>query len=637
MEPFHIRYFDRMKFFMMTHFQYIHSTPNTKSALFSWASLFCLFFCLGLLAPTTALQAQQQEEQLARQYLKKGEYDKAALIYEKLFDENPRATHYYQSYFKALLGLKDYEKAEAVVNKYSKKRKGDVGPMVDLGVLFKAQDRVEDAEKQYERALGIVETNTVRLLANKFRQENETDFEIKTFLKGRELAKDPTLYAYDLARAYTRKGDIPNMMSAYLDYGKVNPKNLQIVKNAVAKVTKTEENMEEFQRQLYGRIQGDETITVYPELLTWAFIQQKDYDQALIQVKALDRRLQEDGTRVMRLASMAFTEDEYDTAIKAYEYVMEKGESGPQYTNAKIQVLKVRNEKITKTPNYTKEDIEGLDKDYAFFFEQFGKNPSTVNTLVDHAKLYAFYIHDLDKAIALLEEVIEMPGADKRVKSYAKLDLGDFYLMNNEVWESTLLYAQVDKAFKDDILGEEARFRNAKLSYYRGDFEWAQAQLKVLKSSTSELIANDALDLSVFITDHLGLDTTAVPMTMFARSELLAVQNKIGDAVSVLDSINRMYPKHTLDDDILLKRAHIKIQQLDPEAAMPYLEEILSNYGDGILADNALFTMADLYENRFEDTEKAMELYEKVMIDHPGSLFVIEARKRFRLLRGDSL
>jgi len=56
-----------------------------------------------------------------------------------------------------------------------------------------------------------------------------------------------------------------------------------------------------------------------------------------------------------------------------------------------------------------------------------------------------------------------------------------------------------------------------------------------------------------------------------------------------------------------------------------------------ILADNATFQLADLYENILGDTTKAQELYEKVLLEYPGSLFVVEARKRFRRLRGDDI
>lgn len=186
--------------------------------------------------------------------------------------------------------------------------------------------------------------------------------------------------------------------------------------------------------------------------------------------------------------------------------------------------------------------------------------------------LYAYYLNEPTNAITLLEEALKMSSVSSYNRALTKLDLGDYYLMIGEIWDFRLFYSQVDKDFKDDILGEEARYKNAKLSYFNGDFEWAQAQLNVLKASTSELIANDALKLSVFITDNLGMDTSAVPMQMFARADLLILQNRFTDAIKTLDSINVIFPQHALNDDILYTRSQLAKQQRKYTESAQYLE-----------------------------------------------------------------
>jgi len=45
--------------------------------------------------------------------------------------------------------------------------------------------------------------------------------------------------------------------------------------------------------------------------------------------------------------------------------------------------------------------------------------------------------------------------------------------------------------------------------------------------------------------------------------------------------------------------------------------------------------LARLNENQLNDQDKAMELYQRLLIDYPASLFAVESRKRFRILRGD--
>jgi TolA-binding protein len=209
--------------------------------------------------------------------------------------------------------------------------------------------------------------------------------------------------------------------------------------------------------------------------------------------------------------------------------------------------------------------------------------------------------------------------------------------MQGEIWEATLLYSQVDKAFKEDLLGHEARFRNARLSYYAGDFQWAQAQFDILKSSTSKLIANDALDLSVFIMDNLGLDTTETAIKLYADADLLVFQNRFEAAFAKMDSLQAAFPGHSLGDDVLYLKAKIQKKQRNYEQAAALLQEIIDNHSDEIRADNAIYELAELYEQQLAQPSKAQALYETLFIDYSNSTLAVEARKRYRKLRGDDI
>lgn len=591
-----------------------------------------------LFLTSLALFAQdnlQQDLRLAQQYTRQGEYEKAASIYERLYEQNPKSSMYYRNYYNALLAVKDFTRAEELVKKQLKQDKNDPTLYIDLGLLLKGQSKVEEAEAEFEKALKMSKDNQIQNIASVFSNADEHNYAIKAYLKGRELFKDSRMFARELAQEYKQTGDTNNAISCYLDYAAIQPDHIQIIYNELQRFTEKEDDMDELQRQLYSRIQKETSELIYTEILIWAFYQQKDFEQALIQVKALDKRLNEDGKRLMELAKKAMTEKQYDIAIGAYEYIIAKGENNPLYVTAREELLNCRNEKITATPNYTQEDLRGLEADYLDFLRLFGKNANTISSIRDLAALYAYYINNTDNAITLLEDALRMSSVSAYNRALTKLDLGDYYLMKGEIWDATLLYSQVDKDFTDDILGEEARYKNARLSYFNGDFEWAQAQLNVLKASTSELIANDALKLSVFITDNMGLDTSAIPMQMFARADLLILQKKYAAAIATYDSLNRMFPAHMLDDDILYARANISIEQRQYTQAAQYLDTLLKSYGKDILADDALFTLAQLNEKNFNNKDKALECYQNLLIQYPGSLYVVEARKRYRQLRGE--
>ena len=272
---------------------------------------------------------------------------------------------------------------------------------------------------------------------------------------------------------------------------------------------------------------------------------------------------------------------------------------------------------------------------FSEFESQKQSRYTAINAALELAQLEALYLHEIDTAITMLTPITENNRVAKDLLAKAKLYLGDFYLIDEQPWESLLLYTQVEKAEKGNPLGEEAKFRNAKLAYYKGDFEWAQTQLKIIKASTTELISNDAIDLSVFILDNLNTDDTDFALLKFSKADLLRYQNKLADAEDTLNDILKNYPSTALQDDILYLKYKIEKDKQQYDKAASYLQKIVDEYGTDILADNALFYLGDLYQMYLKDDEKAKAYYEKIILDYKDSTFSIEARKRYRKLRGD--
>lgn len=599
-----------------------------------------LSVCLFLFAGLSVVSLQAQEAKLAQQYYENGEFEKAAVLYDKLFQENNRNDFFFERYVDCLFFLEDYDQAEKAIKRELKRNPDNSSLLVLYGNLYERQFREEEADEKYEAAVASVKKDGYQInkLAYAFIGLTKFDYAIKTYERGTELLKNEEIFSYSLAELYRRKGDAPNMIRYYLKSLAQNPKREDQIKTIFQRFLQGEEDYAELQRQLYANIQTDGESTLYPDMLAWVFIQQKDYKNAFRQMRALDRRLQEDGQRVYRLGRIAANEGDYDAAIEAFQYVYQnKGPSSGYYIESKRLSMLSKREKIVRGFQYTREDLLVLEAEYEQFLDEFGRSTATAVIIAELADLEAFYLNDLDKAIALLAELVAFPNLDNKVQAEAKLDLGDFYLMKGEIWEATLLYSQVDKAFKEDVIGHEARFRNAKLSYFNADFQWAQAQFDVLKASTSRLIANDALDLSVFIMDNLNLDTTRLALKMYAEADMLIFQNRFDEAFQKLDSLLLRFPEHNLQDDVYYLKAEVFRQQRDYEKATEMYQRVIDGYRDGIRADNALFALAEIYEYQLKDIEKAKELYETIFIEFSGSTFAVEARKRFRLLRGDNL
>lgn len=603
-----------------------------RSRILPLAALAAVFFSLNL----ASLKAQDLN--LANQYYNNGEFEKAASLYGQLLERDDRNDAFFNRYVECLINLDRFEECEKTIKKQLKKSPENVSLYVTYGNLYERMDKPEEAKAQYQRAIEKLSPDytSVNRLASLFMTNAKYDWATQTYERGAQLLKDPNRFAFNLGELYRRKGEPLKMIEYYLSSIDADPGRLPTIQTLLARYL-APSDFTELQTQLYTRIQTNENPD-YVELLAWSFIQRKDFKSALRQYKALDKRLDENGQRIFNLASDAADARDYDTAITAYDYIVaEKGQLNPFFFDAKREGMECRRKKITEGFDYTHDDLKILESEYEGFLQQFGKSKQTATIVMQLADLEAYYINDLPRAINLLEGLKLTPGIDRNTLARTKINLADFYLMHGDIWESTLLYSQVDKEFKEEPLGQEARFKNARLSYFNGDFQWSQAQFDVLKASTSKFIANDALDLSVFIMDNLNLDTTADAISLYSGAEMMVFQNRFEEAFLKLDTLRKNFPEHSLQDDILYLEAQIYEKKRDyPKAAALY-QEVSEKFKDDIRADNSLYNLAQLYEYKMNDPEKAKALYEKIFIDYSGSVFAVEARKRFRILRGDKV
>lgn len=600
--------------------------------------IYSLMALLSICGGTEIFAQSQQKARLANEYYNSGEYEKAAVLYKQLFTESGRNKSYFNLYIQCLIELRDFENASKVIQDEIRQNPGDVSLYVSAGNLYERSFEPDKAMKEYRRAIDNLnpDPSNIANLANAFINLSKYDLAIEAFEKGNKLANFDQLFAYNLADLYRRTGDVKNMIRYYLIAAERDANTINIQTSLQRFLA--DDDYPELQAQLYKKIQEKPDVYQYPELLQWSFVHKKEYGKALRQARAIDRQLDENGARVFNLADIAFKDKDYDTAVEAYDYIINtKGRNTAYYLESKRGVLRSKKAKVTENYNYTKADLTALKDTYKSFLNEMGRNTQTAALMQEYAEFEGFYMNELDTAILVLEELKNFGGLRKEAIAQAKLTLGDFYLMNGDHWEASLLFSQVDKDFKEGVLGETARYKNAKLSYYAGDFEWAQEQFKILKGATSNLISNDAIDMSVFIMDNLGLDTTEVTLQMFAQADLLIFQNRLDEAMLKLDSVKMLFPEHSLEDDILYQKAQIYKKQRNTDLAIAMYEQIIEKFPQDIKGDNALFELAEIYELQLEQPDKAMPLYEKIFLDYSGSTYAVEARFRFRKLRGDNL
>ncbi len=598
----------------------------------------CLFFFL--LYSFVALAQPDTDELLAKQFFDNREFDKSAILFEKLYNKT-NAQIYFDGYLESLLALNNFTEAEKFIKKQIKKSPNNLTLKVHLGYIYRLSGQDEKSKKEYNEAINKMTRNPELIiqLSQAFNRYKESDYAITTLTEGKKLMRDEYTFNMELAQAYADKNDYKNMFKEYLELIKFNEFYITQVQNLLQGYFSDDfksPRAEEFRMQLLKNIQQYPDNYAYTEMLIWFFIQQKDFDSAFLQAKAAEKRSKELVGRVLQLAQICLSNFDYDAAIKCFEYEVQKGTSNPYYSYARTEFVNTIQKKVTESNSFNPKDISDLESTYLTALKDMGYNAESIGLVRGLAHLKAFYKGEPEQAIELLQVALTYKNASAEMLAECKLELGDIYIFIGEMWEPALLYGQVDKSFKYDAIGQEAKFRNARLSFYKGEFEWAQAQLDVLKGATSKLIANDALELSLLISDNT-VDSNFVPLTMFSRADLMSFQNYDSLALLTLDSINKEFPGHSLSDDILYKKYKIAYKQGNFRLAADKLEQLILNYGEDLLGDDAVFKLAELYEKKLNDSEKAKKLYQDVLLNYPASLYTVEARKRYRKMRGDGI
>ncbi|MCU0450841.1 MAG: tetratricopeptide repeat protein [Bernardetiaceae bacterium] len=597
------------------------------------STLFLFLLWLGLAGPLLA----QEDYDLANEYYTSGELDKAVALYAKIAKNKDAAFDIHKNYFDALQKLQQYDEAEKYLKRQIKAFPLEGMFNVDYGVLLNLIGRRDEATKHLDAFANLIkkDDNQIRYSARYFINANLFNYAEQLYLAGRKNGNDK--FIYELASLYSIWGKIDKMLEEYLELLGEGENSLEYIQNILQSRVRDEEEFAKMEPILVRYIQKYPDQIAYNEMLLWYYVQMKDFNKALVQGKAIDRRKKLQGYNLYDLGMLAIENKEYTAAAKIFEYLVDRYKDQDIYASARKMLIKAKEEQVKNTFPVDYGKIRSLATDYAQLIAELGLQETTAEAAKSLALLQAFYLNNKDTAIKILETVTRTPGLKKDLVAQAKIDLGDIYLLKGEPWESALLYAQVEKSEKNTNTAQLAKLKNAKLSYYKGDFEYAKEFLDVLKLATSREIANDAMHLSLLIGDNLALDTTEATLKEFAAVDLLVFQSKLDEALAKYDGLLKKYPRHSLTDEIYWAKANIFYKQGQFAKAVDELRLIGAEYAEDILADDAHYLLARIYEENLRDREMAQKLYLEQLTKFPGSIFTVEARKRLRNLRGDNL
>ena len=579
-------------------------------------------------------------EKLAIQYYEQKQFEKANIYFDELF--NKSAENWFSYYYKSLLAIKDYSKAEKITKKFLKEDKNNTFLYVRLGQIYKLQNNEKKEKEFYDKAIKelIAFPPYVQNLATAFLEAGQYTYALDSYQKGRNATPEYPYY-FERAEVFKAMNDLKAMINELLDAIDFKESDIQLVKINLQNSLGYNEETGGFKNpllkeELQKKIQKNPDKIAFIEFLIFVQLQQKDFYGAFIQSKSLDKRLNEDGQRMYELAKLFVTNKQWSVSKQCFDYIILKGPSNLFFDAATIDNLSVEFLSLTESALTQREAFISLEANLLKANEKYKNSYLSSGLIKDIASLKAYYLDKSSEAIILLEDYLLNNSLEIQLKAELKLMLADIYLISGEIWEASLLYSQVEKDFKYEAIGQEAKFRNAKLSFYAGDFAWAKSQADVLKGATTKLISNDALDLSLIISDAIAVDTNEAPLKLFACADLMIRQHKYEEAIVKMDSINLLYSSNTLGDDIYFKKAQIYMIQKKYKDVESMYKNILEYYPNELYADDAQFKLGELYEYYLSDKEKAKQIYQELLLNFSGSTYAVDARMRYRELRGDA-
>ena len=596
----------------------------------------CLLFSFSLSAQNKQ-DKNQVDFSLAKQYMGEEKFEEAIGLLEDLLDKK-FDNSYYQLLNEAYTKTNQTKKQEKLIKHSIKKNKDNPLYVIDLGMFYFNNNEQDKAKDQFDKVIENLRANNSEItkVANYFSSLRQYEYASQTYKQGRKLFNDDTKYTYEITYIYQMLGKNDEIAREYLVWLRKDPKALNQIEvniNNLFYRDKDDKLYETFSNVVLEEVKKDTKNQQFNLLYYWLLMKKNDYSSAFIQAKAIDKRFNNsDGFQVNEYCQMAMNNNRFEYALQGFEFLSKQGEEMMEKYQVKQNILNCLYNQFIQKSTHTQKEISSLEKEYKQFFTSEGYTYKTAKTMQQYADVLAYWINQPQEAVDLLDTIIAMRQIPNQLRAECKLTRADIFLINGDIWEASLIYSQVEKDFKNETIGSEAKFRNALLSYFTGDFPWALSQADALRSSTTKLIANDAMELSLLINENMDEDSTYRGLTWFAKADFALYQNKLQEAETYLDSIDNWYVLHPLFDEVLYKRAQIAIKEDNYQKADSLLGVLIMKYPIDLMADDALMLLAQINEEKFNNKAKAKEYYEKIILDYSSSLYINQARKKYKEL-----
>ena len=578
-----------------------------------------------------SLTCFSQNEQLAQYYFDKGDFEKAKISFEELLKATPQNSQYFQKTIECYQQLQQFDVAEKAIQARLDKYK-QANLLVELGYNFQLQKNEASAKKYYDQAIDRISKNPneVYNISNSFEKKVLLDYALKSYQTA--VALVPTFnFNYQIALLYGQLGNTEMMISTFLDEAFVNPQNSLQIQNQLARFMAEDGDAtfnESLRKALILRTQKNQDV-FWNHYLSWFYVQQKEFGKAFIQEKSIYKRSSESLSSIVNLAQLAIEDDDQEVAKEILGFVLENTKDLELLIQANSYLLKMKIEKAQE------KDFAAINAELVSLLKQYEISRFTLSLQLIQAHFVAFNLRKPEEGKAIIKKALEMQLNDFELAK-AKMELADILLFEEKFNQALLYYSQIEEDLKNDEVAHEASLKATKTSYFQGDFVWALKQFKELKSASTQLIANDALEYFLLISDNTVADSTQTALKQFAKGDYLLYQKRTQEAIIQFQSILKCFKGQEIEAVTLLRLGKIYEKQGQFDLALVQYQNIIVQHSNGIYIDEALYFSAEIYNNKLLQPDKAKPLYEKIIFNHQDSIYFVDARKKYRQLRGDT-
>ncbi|WP_394775213.1 tetratricopeptide repeat protein [Flavobacterium sp.] len=587
-----------------------------------------IFIYIVLLWSTFAIS---QNEQLAQYYYDKGDFEKAKISYEELLKSSPSNTQYFLRTVESYQQLQQFDLAQKVIQeRYNRYKQGVF--LVELGYNFQLQKNESKAKNYYDQAIEKIKTspNDVYGIGNSFEKKVLLEYALKSYQTAMQVQPNYN-FNFQIGMLYGQLGKTDQMIDLLLTESYTNQQNANLIQTQLSRFMNGETDNTAFKdamrKALIIRTQKDQDV-FWNHYLSWFYVQQKEFGKAFIQEKAIYKRDPESLSSIVNLSQFALNEDDTDTATEILNFILQNTKDLDLLIQTNSYLMQIKIDKAQE------KGYPIINTELQQLLTTYEITPFTLSLQIIQAHFLAFNLKKTEEGKAIVKKALELNLNDYQ-QADAKMELADILLLEEKFNQALIYYSQIQLDLKNDVMAHEASLKAAKTSYYKGDFEWALKQFKELKAANTQLIANDALEYFLLINDNTVADSTQTALKQFAKGDFLMYQNKKPEAISQFQMILKTFKGQEIEAVTLLRLGKIYESQKDYNSALSQYQQIIDNHSDGIYVDEALFFSAEIYNDELKDTEKAKPLYEKVIFNHQDSIYFVDARKKYRELRGD--